>query len=82
MEYIYLPFSAHLYTQLPIGMHVPFQPNIAQNSFLPLLADMPKLVELAYQPKMDRNSFWELVWGVTTMVLGKVGIEVGFWQAS
>ena len=57
MAYIYLPFSAHLYTQLPIGMHVPFQPNIAQNSFLPLLADMSKLVELAYQPKMDRNSF-------------------------
>ena len=29
MAYIYLPFLAHLCTQLPIGTHVPFQPRMA-----------------------------------------------------
>ena len=27
MAYIYVPFLAHLCTQLPIGTHAPFQPN-------------------------------------------------------
>ena len=34
-----MPIMAHLCTQLPIGMHVPFQPNMAQNSFHPFLAE-------------------------------------------
>ena len=31
-QYIYLPFLAHLCTQLPIETPVPFEPNMAQNS--------------------------------------------------
>ena len=59
MAYVYLPFVAHLCTQLTLGMHVPFQPNTAQNRFFAIVGwcDVPKLDELAYQPKMEENSF-------------------------
>ena len=60
-----IKFLARLCTQLPIGTHVPFQPNMAQNSFQPfldensfvLLAKMaesgfvPFLIHVIFQPK-------------------------------
>ena len=60
MVYIHLPFLAHLCIQYPIGAHVPFQPNMAQNSFPLYLGDncFVPLLECTLTTKYDRQWFW------------------------
>ena len=61
MVYIYLPYSAHLCTQLLIGTHVSFQPNMAWWIYMPIMAhlctQLPIGMHVPFQPNMAQNSF-------------------------
>ena len=55
MAYIYLPYSAHSCTQLLIGTHVSFQPNMAWWIYMPIMAhlytQLPIGMYVPFQPQ-------------------------------